>query len=132
MNHHEEAAKDRIVFAFWVYLMTDLLMFAVLFATFAALRNATFGGPDGAAIFGLPNVLVETMILLASSFTCGLAMLAVQEGKSDRAMAWFGVTFVLGLAFLGLELSEFSSLIAEGNGPQRSAFLSSFFALVGT
>jgi cytochrome o ubiquinol oxidase subunit 3 len=125
-------ANDRRMFGLWVYLMTDLLMFATLFAAFAALRNATAGGPSGKEIFELPAVLAETLILLTSSFTSGLAMIAVQNKRQNRAMAWFGVTFLLGLAFLGLELSEFSALIAEGYGPQRSAFLTAFFTLVGT
>lgn len=125
-------ANDRRMFGLWVYLMTDLLMFATLFATYAVLRDATYGGPSGKELFHLPPVLVETLILLTSSFTSGLAIIAVHAKKQDRAMAWFAVTFLLGLAFLGMEISEFSTLIAEGNGPDRSAFLSSFFTLVGT
>ncbi len=128
----KDHAKDRAIFGFWVYLMTDLLMFATLFAAYAALRGATFGGPTGMELFSLPGALAETLILLTSSFTCGLAMLAVRTNKTQQAMWWFVATMVLGLAFLGIELSEFSSLIAEGNGPDRNAFLSSFFSLVGT
>lgn len=127
----EEKAKDRAIFGFWVYLMSDLIIFAALFAVFAVLQGNTFGGPSSAAL-SLPGALAETLILLTSSFTCGLAMLAVHRNKVDQAMAWFGVTLVLGLTFLGLELTEFSGLIAAGNGPQQSAFLSSFFTLVGT
>lgn len=130
MKHNH--AADRALFGFWAYLMTDLLMFATLFATYAVLRNATFGGPSGAELFKLPNALTETMILLASSFTCGLAMLAVRANRVKQAVWWFTATVVLGVAFLGIELSEFSELIASGNGPQRNAFLSSFFTLVGT
>lgn len=130
MNEHH--AKEIAAAEFWVYLMTDLIMFAVLFACYAVLRNATYGGPTGAELFSLPNALLETMILLASSFTSGLAMLAVHAGKKDRAMAWFSATFILGAAFLFLEIAEFRELIADGNGPQRSAFLSAFFSLVGT
>jgi cytochrome o ubiquinol oxidase subunit 3 len=132
MSHHEEAAKDRVVFGLWVYLMTDLIVFGALFATYAVLRNATAGGASGKELFSMPGALTETLILLASSFTSSLAMLAVNGKNAKKAMLWFGVTFLLGLAFLGLELKEFSAFIAEGNGPQRSAFLSSFFALVGT
>lgn len=124
--------KDKFIFGFWVYLMTDLIMFAALFAAYAALRNSTFGGPSGAEIFDLPQVLIETLILLTSSFTCGLAMLSVYKGNKKLSTMWFGVTFILGLSFLLLELSEFSHLIAEGNSWRRSAFLSSFFTLVGT
>jgi cytochrome o ubiquinol oxidase subunit 3 len=131
MNLTEEA-RDKMLYGFWVYLMTDLLMFATLFAAYAVLRHSTYGGPGGKELFSLPNALIETMILLVSSYTSGLAMLAVHAKKQQRAMTWFAVTFFLGFAFLGLELKEFSAMIAEGNGPQRSAFLSAFFTLVGT
>lgn len=112
--------------------MTDLIMFAALFATYAVLRTATFGGPLQGALLALPNALAETLILLTSSFTCGLAMLAVQAGKKNQTVAWFGVTFVLGITFLTLELREFAALTAAGNTPQANAALSSFFTLVGT
>lgn len=128
----EAQTNNKAIFGFWVYLMTDLIIFAALFAAYAVLRGNTFGGPSGGDIFSLQGALAETLILLTSSFTCGLALLAARRGKADQAIAWFGVTFVLGLAFLGFEFSEFSRLIAGGNGPQRSAFLSSFFTLVGT
>jgi cytochrome o ubiquinol oxidase subunit 3 len=128
----EDAVSEKYILGFWVYLMTDLIMFAALFATYAVLRNSTFGGPSGGTLFSLPSALAETFILLTSSFTCGLATLAAHRGKARQTMAWFGVTFVLGITFLTLELREFSGFIASGNGPQRSAFLSSFFTLVGT
>lgn len=131
MKIEETAKNDTVLFGFWVYLMTDLVVFAVLFATYAVLSQSTFGGPSGAELFSLPSALAETLILLTSSFTCGLAMLAVYVGKKNQALSWFLATFFLGLAFLGMELTEFSRLIAAGNGPQRSAFLSSFFTLVG-
>ncbi len=118
--------------AFWVYLMTDLLTFAALFATYAVLRGNTFGGVFGQEIFNLPFVLTETVILLTSSFTCGLGYLALESQKKNQVIAWFTVTFLLGTSFLAMELTEFHKLIVEGNGPDRSAFLSSFFALVGT
>ena len=124
--------SNKAILGFWVYLMTDLVIFAALFATYAVLRNNTFGGPTGRELFSLPAALTETLILLTSSFTCGLAMIAVHRNKKDQALVWFGVTFALGLAFLVLELGEFSRLVAEGNSWQRSAFLSSFFTLVGT
>lgn len=126
----EKAGKD--LFGFWVYLMTDLLSFAALFAAFAVLRNNTFGGPSGREIFNLHSVLLETFILLTSSFTCGLATLALEKENLKQVFGWFAVTFLLGGTFLAMELSEFHKLIAESNGPQRSAFLSSFFTLVGT
>ncbi|GAC1574742.1 MAG: cytochrome o ubiquinol oxidase subunit III [Candidatus Doudnabacteria bacterium] len=125
----EKAEKDH--FGFWVYLMTDLLSFAAVFAAFAVLRNNTFGGPSGKELFSLPFIFAETLILLSSSFTCGMAFLAAKTGSKNRVVGWFSVTFLLGLTFLIMELSEFSKLIAEGNGPQRSGFLTSFFALVG-
>jgi len=127
-----EQSNDKVAFGFWLYLMTDLIMFAVLFASFAVLRNNTFGGPKGSDIFDLPFVLIETLILLTSSFTCGLGMIAARQNKRSQVLAFFGVTFLLGLSFLGMELYEFNHLIAEGFDWQKSAFLSSFFTLVGT
>lgn len=130
--HHEEAANDRVMFGFWVYLMTDLLMFAVLFAVFAVLRNNTVGGPGGHELFELPLALQETLLLLTSSFTCGLGMLAARGNKKAQTLLWFGITFILGALFLTLELKEFTAFIGEGETPQTNAFLSSFFVLVGT
>lgn len=131
--HEAPGVKDsRTLFGFWVYLMTDCILFASLFATYAVLHNSTFGGPSGHELFSLPFVLTETLILLTSSFTSGLAILAARSQKKNQVILWLGITFALGLAFLGLELSEFSKLAAEGNSWQRSAFLSAFFTLVGT
>jgi cytochrome o ubiquinol oxidase subunit 3 len=129
-NDPEVLEKKAI--GFWIYLMTDVLLFASLFATFAVLRNSTFGGPSGADIFNLQVVLVETMILLTSSFTVGLAVLAAQRGYKKQTLIWLGLTFLLGIVFLVLELSEFNHLVMEGNSWQRSGFLSAFFTLVGT
>lgn len=131
-NEHEAKATDKVVFGFWVYLMTDLLMFAVLFASYAVLHGNIFNGPGSRELFDLPFALLETMILLTSSFTCGLAMLMSRKHAKNLTLLWFGITFLLGISFLGLELNEFSKLIAEGNSWQRSAFLSAFFSLVGT
>jgi cytochrome o ubiquinol oxidase subunit III len=128
----EQYSNDKVTFGFWVYLMTDLLMFAVLFATYSVLRGSSFGGPTEKEIFSLPGVLMETLILLTSSFTSGLGMLAVHKNSKQQTFLWFGITFLLGLSFLGIELSEFKGLISEGHTPQRSAFLSAFFTLVGT
>ncbi len=128
MNEHTE----RTYFGFWVYLMTDLIMFAVLFATYAALRGNTFGGPTSNELFNLPLALGETLILLTSSFTCGLGILFVKSGDKNKSLILFAITFILGISFLFLEVGEFSSLIKEGSGYTRSAFLSSFFTLVGT
>jgi cytochrome o ubiquinol oxidase subunit 3 len=123
---------DTKVFGFWIYLMTDLVIFAALFATFIVLRNATFGGPSGHTLFELPTVIEETFILLSSSFTCSLATLAMHRKQRGWVIFWFFVTFALGAAFLFLEIKEFSQFIHEGAGPDSSAFLSSFFILVGT
>lgn len=128
----DAAVKDKKTLGFWIYLMTDCVLFAGLFATFAVLHTSTFGGPSGAKLFDLPFVLVETMILLTSSFTIGLAILAGARGFKKQTLTWLIITFALGAAFLTLELTEFSHLIADGNGWDRSAFLSSFFTLVGT
>jgi cytochrome o ubiquinol oxidase subunit III len=122
----------KTTFGFWVYIMTDCVLFATLFATYAVLHNNTFGGPDGRDLFNLPFVLAETMMLLTSSFTCGLGMLALQRRDKTQVLFWFGVTFALGAAFLTMELTEFSHLVQEGNSWRRSGFLSAFFTLVGT
>lgn len=132
---HESAEKevgDIKVFGFWIYLMTDLVIFAVLFACFVVLRNNTFGGPSGGELFELPSVIAETLILLTSSFTCSLGTLAIHREQKNKAIFWYAVTFLLGVAFLYIEISEFSKFVSEGASWQRSAFLSSFFTLVGT
>lgn len=129
---HEEAANDRVMFGFWVYLMTDLLMFAVLFAVYAVLRGNTMGGHSGRELFSLPLALTETLLLLTSSFTVGIGMIAARRGNTRQVLTWFGITFLLGLTFLGIELYEFAELIHEGYTLQTNAFLSSFFVLVGT
>jgi cytochrome o ubiquinol oxidase subunit 3 len=130
--NHQDEADDRTMFGFWIYIMTDLLMFAVLFAVFAVLRNNTNGGPGVTDLLNPDLALVETLLLLTSSFTVGIGMLAAWQRKKQQTMAWFGATFILGLAFLGIELYEFYELMHEGHSMQTSAFLSSFFALLGT
>lgn len=134
MSHAEAHSErlDRSAVGFWVYLMTDLLLFGTLFATYAVLRNSTDGGPGAAQIFELPGILASTLILLTSSFTIGLALLAAQERNRRHAVVWLLVTFGLGASFLALEMHEFSALVADGHSWQTNAFLSSFFALVGT
>lgn len=132
MDSTEAAVSSKTQLGFWIYLMTDLVLFATLFATFAVLRESTFGGPSGKELFDMPFVLSETIILLTSSFTCGLAIIALHRQQKTQLLVWLTVTFVLGVSFLILELTEFRSLIHEGNGWQRSGFLSIFFALVGT
>lgn len=122
----------KTVLGFWIYLMTDCILFTVLFTTYLVFHDSTFGGPTSHELFDLNYALVETMILLISSFTCGLAVLAFQ--KLHKPMVYVGlfITFLLGISFLVMELNEFTNLVQEGNGWQRSAFLSSYFTLVGT
>lgn len=128
----QEQNTDKVTFGFWVYLMTDCVLFASLFATYAVLHTNTYGGPTSGQLFDLNFVLEETIILLTSSFTAGLAILAARKGNTKQVLLWLVVTLLLGLSFLGLELSEFGRLIHEGNSWHRSAFLTSFFTLVGT
>jgi cytochrome o ubiquinol oxidase subunit 3 len=126
-------APKRIVvsYGFWIYLLSDIVMFAALFAAYAVLAHANAGGPTGAQLFNQANVAIETACLLASSYSCGLMSLAVNARRP--AGIYFGalVTFALGAAFLTIEFHEFATMIANGATPQRSAFLSAFFALVG-
>lgn len=117
---------------FWVYLMTDCILFATLFATYAVLRGNTFGGPAGFELFDLHFVLIETLLLLTSSLTCGLAVISARANVKKYVLAALGMTFVLGTSFLVMEISEFAKLVAEGHSWTQSAFLSSFFTLVGT
>ncbi|TXG77674.1 cytochrome o ubiquinol oxidase subunit III [Patescibacteria group bacterium] len=129
---HEQATDDRVMFGFWVYLMTDLLMFAVLFAAYAVLQGSTIGGPSARDIFNPSLALVNTLLLLTSSFTCGIGMIAARRGDKSQTMRWFGITLALGMAFLLVESYELIELVLDGHGPGVNAFLSSFFALVGT
>ena len=126
-------APKRIVVAygFWIFLLSDIVMFAALFAAYAVLRNATAGGPTGAQLFNQGSVAIETACLLASSYTCGLMSLAVNARNREATYLFAGITFVLGAVFLGLEIREFAGMIAADAAPQRSAFLSAFFTLVG-
>lgn len=124
--------ESKTFFGFWTYLMTDCMLFATLFATYVVLQHSTAGGPSGRELFNLPFVLTETIILLTSSFTAGIAVLGIQRQSRGQIMTFLIITFVLGAAFLGLELSEFSRLAADGSSWQRSGFLSAFFTLVGT
>jgi cytochrome o ubiquinol oxidase subunit 3 len=128
-GHHPE---NGTMLGFWIYLMSDCLIFAVLFACYGVLGRAYAAGPSPAAVFDLGTVAVNTSMLLLSSITYGFAMLMMQRGWQRAMLAWLAITGLFGCAFVGLELNEFAHLIAEGAGPQRSAFLSSFFALVGT
>jgi cytochrome o ubiquinol oxidase subunit III len=126
-------ASVRIVVAygFWIFLLSDIIMFSALFATYAVLSGQTAGGPSGHDLFKLRSVAIETMCLLFSSYTCGLGFLAIERRRLKGFYITFALTFVLGASFLGLEFNEFAGMIARGAGPSRSAFLSSFFSLVG-
>lgn len=129
-HHHEEGGSTML--GFWMYLMSDCLIFAMLFAAWGVYGSSYAGGPTPAELFKLPLVAVNTAMLLFSSITYGFAMIAVQEKRAGAMQGWLALTAVFGACFLAIELYEFSELIHEGAGPQRSAFLSSFFTLVGT
>jgi len=120
-----------VAYGFWIFLLSDIIMFSALFASYAVLSGQTAGGPAGRELFELRHVGIETLCLLFSSYTCGLGLLAVERRRLPVFYAAFALTFVLGATFLGLELSEFAGMVARGAGPTRSAFLSAFFSLVG-
>jgi cytochrome o ubiquinol oxidase subunit III len=128
-DHHPQQGT---LLGFWLYLMSDCLMFAVLFAVYAVLGRNYAAGPSGADLFDLNLVAINTALLLFSSITYGFAMIAMQKGNKSGVLSWLAITGVFGLGFLGLEIYEFAHLIHEGAGPWRSGFLSSFFTLVGT
>jgi cytochrome o ubiquinol oxidase subunit 3 len=134
--HREEAEDANVVttqaFGFWLYLMSDLILFSALFATFIVLSRGFAGGPTGKELFHLPYLFGETMLLLASSAVCGLTMLAVRGARRRPVLIGLVITFLLGTGFIAMEVREFCGMIVEGNGPGRSAFLSAFFTLVGT
>jgi cytochrome o ubiquinol oxidase subunit 3 len=127
-------AATRVVagYGFWLFLLSDIVIFAALFAAYAVLSGETAGGPTGVALFDKKHVLIETACLLASSVTCGFGSLAVQSADRSSTYFWMAITFILGASFLSLEVTEFSHMLAIGAGPSRSAFLSAFFTLVGT
>jgi len=127
---HPEGASTML--GFWIYLMSDCLIFAMLFAAYGVLGGNYAAGPSPKDLFDLPLVAVNTTMLLLSSITYGFAMLAMQDGKARTVQIWLAITGLFGLAFVGIELHEFAGMIQEGAGPWRSAFLSSFFTLVGT
>jgi cytochrome o ubiquinol oxidase subunit III len=120
-----------VAFGFWIFLLSDIIMFSALFAAYAVLSGQTAGGPTSRELFALRHVAVETLCLLFSSYTCGLGLLAIERRRMQAFYLSFALTFVLGATFLGLEISEFASMIARAAGPSRSAFLSAFFSLVG-
>jgi cytochrome o ubiquinol oxidase subunit 3 len=127
-----EHAIEEKAFGFWVYLMSDAIIFSLLFATYAVMSDNTAGGPSGHMLFRLPHTVAETALLLTSSTTFGFASVAIAASRRWQALAWLGVTFLLGLGFVGMEVTEFVGLAMAGAGPDRSGFLSAFFTLVGT
>jgi len=131
-HEHEHEPGGSTMLGFWLYLMSDCLVFAVLFATYGVLGRSFAAGPSGADLFDLKLVALNTSMLLLSSITYGFAVLAMQKDDAGSTQFWLAITGLFGLAFVGIELYEFSHLIHEGATPQRSAFLSSFYALVGT
>jgi cytochrome o ubiquinol oxidase subunit 3 len=126
-------APVRIVvgYGFWIFLLSDIIMFSALFAAYAVLSGQTDGGPTAHSLFELKHVAIETLCLLFSSYTCGLGSLFIERRRLKLFFILFAATFALGAIFLGLEFSEFAGMLAQGAGPSRSAFLSSFFSLVG-
>ena len=135
VNSGEVERADTVAnqaFGFWLYLMTDLVLFASIFATYAVVGRNYAGGPTGKDLFDLRYLFIETMFLLFSSATFGLALLAMHNDRKGLVLTWLVVTFLLGFGFIAMEINEFYRLILDGNGPQRSAFLSAFFTLVGT
>ena len=120
-----------VAYGFWIFILSDIVMFSALFAAYAVLSGNTAGGPDGRELFNLRNVFIETACLLFSSYTCGLGMLSAERREPGRFLLFAVFTFALGAAFLFIEMSEFAGMVRAGAGPSRSAFLSSFFSLVG-
>jgi cytochrome o ubiquinol oxidase subunit III len=131
-EEHAHASGGSTLLGFWIYLMSDCLLFAALFATYGVLGGSYAGGPGPKDVFELPLVAVNTSMLLLSSITYGFAMLTTYQGRVAATQGWLAVTALFGMAFIGIELYEFAHLIRDGAGPQRSAFLSAFFTLVGT
>ena len=131
-HEHQHETDTRLVFGFWLYIMSDCLIFASLFAAFAVLHDNTYNGFGIKQFTDLPYVLTETLFLLASSFTYGMAILSLYKNNRNKVISWLIVTFLLGLCFVALEVNEFTHLIGEGHGPDSSAAMSSFFTLVGT
>ncbi|MCP1312648.1 cytochrome o ubiquinol oxidase subunit III [Paenibacillus tyrfis] len=132
-GHHDHPDLEEMrTFGFWIYLMTDVIIFGTLFATYIVLQGNRNGGPGPAELFQLGGIIASTFILLTSSYTSGLAVLAMHKGKLKALMGWLGVTVLLGAAFVVLEINEFIHLVHEGATISTSAFLSAFFTLVGT
>lgn len=134
-THFPDPQQDtfsKTILGFWIYLMTDCIIFATLFATYAVLHSSTFGGPSSNDLFSLKTAFAETMVLLTSSFACGLGILAACRQEKTKVLFWLSCALLLGLSFVAMELTEFTHLVQEGHSWRTSAFLSSFFTLVGT
>lgn len=133
LPHEIHPHEKRVVvgYGFWIWLISDIILFSAFFATYAVLSENTAGGPSGRELFSVGTVAAETACLLLSSFTCGIAMIGAHARKTAWYYGGMALTFLLGAGFLTLELREFAALIADGAGPSRSAFLSAFFALIG-
>jgi cytochrome o ubiquinol oxidase subunit 3 len=126
------STRTVVAYGFWIFLLSDFILFSGLFAAYAVLSDQTAGGPTGAELFNLRNVFIETMCLLFSSYTCGLGALSAERRQPGRFLIFAALSFVLGAAFLVIESTEFAAMVGKGAGPSRSAFLSGFFTLVGT
>ena len=131
VHGHDESKRIVVGYGFWIFLISDIIMFAAFFATYAVLTDATAGGPTGRDLFDIRNVAVETACLLTSSLFCGLAGIGAMANRRGLFYGAMAITFVLGAAFLALEIHEFTDMVASGAGPGRSGFLSAFFALIG-
>ncbi|MDF2940572.1 MAG: cytochrome o ubiquinol oxidase subunit [Gammaproteobacteria bacterium] len=129
-DHHHEDTSSKVVFGFWAYIMTDFIMFAALFATYDVLRNNTYGGIGIGQVANLPFVLTQTLILLASTLTCGFAKAASHNNNKKGVLLWLAVSFVLGLIFASMGLHQLACLVASGSSWQTSAFLSAYFTLI--
>lgn len=129
---HEHNPAEIKSFGFWIYLMSDLIIFSILFASFAVMRENFAGGPGPKQLFEVPYLFWETMFLLVSSVTYGLAMVFMHQGKKTLVLSFLIITFLLGFGFIYMEIQEFAHLIHQGFGPDRSGYLSAFFTLVGT
>jgi cytochrome o ubiquinol oxidase subunit 3 len=125
------STRTVVAYGFWIFLLSDIIMFSGLFAAYAVLSGSTASGPTGRELFNLHSAFIETACLLFSSYTCGLGALSAERQHRERFYVFAALTFILGAAFLFIEVSEFASMVSKGAGPSRSAFLSSFFALVG-
>lgn len=130
-DHHEEHEQLKVL-GFWIFVVTDCVLFGTLFATYAVMMNSFAGGPTGQELFQLPGVIASTFILLTSSFTSGLAVLAMNKGNVKQLIAWLAVTALLGLSFVVLEVTEFMHLMSEGATMSTSGYWSAFYTLVGT